>query len=73
MEFAGEGPSGDGGADPATKETATVYLPRFEEPAAKGVWKPLFDELHKADGEAGAGEDDAAGDGIGLFSDPRRR
>jgi hypothetical protein len=33
--------------DPATRDTETGYLPRFEDPAAKPVWKPLFDELRK--------------------------
>jgi hypothetical protein len=33
--------------DPATGKTETINLPRFEDPAAKAVWKPLFDELHK--------------------------
>jgi hypothetical protein len=33
--------------DPATKEVGTVNLPRFEDPAAKPIWKGLFDELHK--------------------------
>jgi hypothetical protein len=33
--------------DPASGQTAQVNLPRYEEPAAKAAWKPLFDELHK--------------------------
>jgi hypothetical protein len=33
--------------DPATNEIGTTNLPRFEDPAAKAIWKPLFDELHK--------------------------
>ena len=33
--------------DPATKQISTVYLPRFEDPTAAEVWKPLFDELHR--------------------------
>jgi len=33
--------------NPATGETATVYLPRYEDPAAKAMWKPLFAELRK--------------------------
>jgi hypothetical protein len=35
------------GLDPATGKTDTIYLPRFEDPAAKAAWKPLFAELHK--------------------------
>ena len=33
--------------DPATGQTTTAYLPRFEDPAAAAAWKPLFDELHR--------------------------
>jgi hypothetical protein len=33
--------------DKATGQTTTINLPRFEDPAAKAAWKPLFDELHK--------------------------
>ena len=33
--------------DPTTKEIGTINLPRFDDPAAKPIWKPLFDELHK--------------------------
>jgi hypothetical protein len=33
--------------DPATGKTETINLPRFEDPAAKPIWKGLFDELHK--------------------------
>ena len=33
--------------NPATGETATVRLPRFEEPEAMAAWKPLFDRLRK--------------------------
>jgi len=33
--------------DPASGRLSTVNLPRFEDPAAKAIWKPLFDELHK--------------------------
>jgi hypothetical protein len=33
--------------DPATGKTELAYLPRFEDPAAKTAWKPLFDALHK--------------------------
>jgi hypothetical protein len=33
--------------DPATGQTSTIYLPRYEDPNAKAIWKPLFDELHK--------------------------
>ncbi len=31
----------------ATGQIASVNLPRFEEPDAKAIWKPLFDELRK--------------------------
>jgi hypothetical protein len=33
--------------DPATGQTAALNLPRFDNPAAKALWQPLFDELHK--------------------------
>jgi hypothetical protein len=33
--------------DPASGKIETVNLPRFEDPASKALWKPLFDELHK--------------------------
>ena len=33
--------------DPATKEISTINLPRFEDPTALRIWKPLFDELHR--------------------------
>lgn len=33
--------------DTATGKTATVNLPRYEDPAAKALWQPLFAELHK--------------------------
>ncbi len=33
--------------DPATNEIGTTNLPRFEDPAAKAIWKPLFDELQE--------------------------
>jgi hypothetical protein len=32
--------------DPATGKLSTINLPRFEDPAAKAIWKPLFDQLH---------------------------
>jgi hypothetical protein len=35
------------GLERATGKTETIYLPRWEDPAAKAAWKPLFDELHK--------------------------
>ena len=45
-DLRGKGP-GVTALDPATGQTGTVNLPRFEEPAAKAAWKPLFDELHR--------------------------
>ena len=33
--------------DRTSGETETVFLPKYEDPAAKGLWKPLFDELHR--------------------------
>jgi len=33
--------------DPSTGKTETVNLPRYEDPAAKALWQPLFAELHK--------------------------
>ena len=33
--------------DPATGKLSTIYLPRFEDPNSKAIWKPIFDELHK--------------------------
>ena len=33
--------------DQATGKIKTVNLPRYEDPAAKPLWKPLFDELRK--------------------------
>ena len=33
--------------DPGTGQIETVYLPRFDDPAAKPLWKPLFDALHQ--------------------------
>ena len=33
--------------DPATEKTDTVNLPRFEDPAAKALWQPLFAQLRK--------------------------
>jgi len=33
--------------DPSTGKTQMVHLPRYEDPAAKALWKPVFDELHK--------------------------
>ena len=32
--------------DPATGKTEPLYLPRFEDPASKALWQPLFAELH---------------------------
>ena len=33
--------------DPSSGKTETVHLPRFEDPAAKAVWQPLFAALRK--------------------------
>ena len=33
--------------DPATGKLSTINLPRFEDPAARAIWKPLFDQLHQ--------------------------
>jgi hypothetical protein len=33
--------------DPATGQLSTINLPRFEDPAAKVIWKPLFDRLRQ--------------------------
>ena len=33
--------------DPATGKTEPHYLPRFEDPASRALWQPLFDELHR--------------------------
>ena len=33
--------------DPKTGRLSTIHLPRFEDPAAKAIWKPLFDQLHE--------------------------
>ena len=33
--------------DPDTGRLSTANLPRFEDPAAKAIWKPLFDQLHE--------------------------
>jgi hypothetical protein len=45
-ELRGKGPAVTA-LDPATGKTETINLPRFDDPAAKAIWKPLFDELHK--------------------------
>ena len=45
-ELRGKGPAVTA-IDPATKKTSTIYLPRFEDPKALAIWKPLFDELHR--------------------------
>ena len=58
-ELRGKGPAVTA-LDPATGQLSTINLPRFEDPAAKAIWKPLFDELAQADGQARAGEDDGA-------------
>ena len=33
--------------DPATKKVDTVRLPRYEDPAAKALWQPLWGEIRK--------------------------
>lgn len=33
--------------DPATGKTDLAYLPRFDDPAAKALWRPLFDALRE--------------------------
>jgi len=33
--------------NPESGQVETVYLPRYETPQAKVIWKSLFDELHK--------------------------
>ena len=45
-ELRGKGPAVTA-LDPATGQISTINLPRFEDPAAKPIWKPLFDALHK--------------------------
>jgi hypothetical protein len=45
-ELRGKGPAVTA-LDPATGQVSTINLPRFEDPNAKAIWKPLFDELHK--------------------------
>ena len=51
--------------DRTSGETRTVNLPRFEDPAAQGLWKPLFDELHRK--MAARGLEDAMR--LGMASD----
>ncbi len=58
--------------DPATQWIGTTNLPRFEDPAAKAIWKPLFDESAQADGQARAGEDDGAGNCLRLLAEQGR-
>ena len=45
-DLRGKGPAATA-LDPKTGQTSTFNLPRFEEPNALGIWKPLFDRLHK--------------------------
>jgi hypothetical protein len=45
-ELRGKGPAATL-LDPKTGQTSTFNLPRFEEPTALAIWKPLFDRLHK--------------------------
>jgi hypothetical protein len=33
--------------DPATKEANFIFLPRYEDPASKAVWQPMWTELQK--------------------------
>jgi hypothetical protein len=42
----GKGPAATA-LDPKTGQTSTFNLPRFEDPNAMAVWKPLFDRLRK--------------------------
>jgi len=45
-ELRGKGPAVTA-LDADTGQLSTVNLPRFEDPAAKAIWKPLFDQLHE--------------------------
>ncbi|MFI5381988.1 MAG: glycoside hydrolase domain-containing protein [Tepidisphaerales bacterium] len=45
-ELRGKGPAVTA-IDPATGKLSTINLPRFEDPAARAIWKPLFDQLHQ--------------------------
>jgi len=45
-ELRGKGPAVTA-LDPGTGQISTIRLPRFEDPAAKAIWQPLFDQLHK--------------------------
>jgi len=46
QEWRGKGPVVTA-LDPATGKTEDLLLPRFENPAAKPLWKPLFAEIRK--------------------------
>jgi len=63
-ELRGKGPAVTA-LDPATGQTETINLPRFEDPAAKALWKPLFDELHKRMAKRGLEKTMA----LGMISD----
>ena len=39
--------------DPATKETSSLFLPGYEDPASKALWQPLFTEIRKRMGKRG--------------------
>jgi hypothetical protein len=45
-ELRGKGPAVTA-LDPATGKTELINLPRYEDPAAKTLWKPLFDQLRQ--------------------------
>jgi hypothetical protein len=45
-DLRGKGPAATA-LDPKTGQTSPFNLPRFEDKAAFGAWKPLFDLLHK--------------------------
>ena len=46
MKFAGKGPLVTA-LDPKTRKTETVHAPRTSDPASRGIWKDLFDQLRK--------------------------
>ena len=51
--------------DPATGQTSSMNLPRYEDPACRPLWKPLFEQLHKRMAQRGL-EDKMA---VSMLSD----
>ena len=50
--------------DPTTGKVSTIYLPRYEDPASRAIWKPLFDEIHRRMAKRGLEEHHASWDGL---------